>query len=80
MHGCDGGPQIDTYELSEGGVRPEDALGRDALSCFSKVHCDYGPEEFLYFFSVGIHSDPSWPPQGSTTHDEGRQMAQGDRI
>ena len=72
MPGCNKEAQIDTYELSEGGVGPEDALGRDAFSCFSKVHCDYGAEELFDLFSVGIYSDPSWTSPGSTVHDEGR--------
>ena len=66
--------------MPQRGVRPEDALGCDALAGLTEVHGDRRAEEILDLITVGVRSNPARPSYRYTAQDEGRQMEQGNAV
>lgn len=70
----------DAYEISQGGVGPQHALGGDTFSRLTELHADDRAEKVFDVFAVGVVGDPAWTADGDAAHDEGGEVDEGDAV
>ena len=61
-----------TYKVAQGGVRPEDAFGGDALAGLAEIHGDGRAEKVLDVVRVVVVSKPAGPCERNAAHHECR--------
>ena len=62
------------------GVRPEHALGRDAITGLPEIHGNGPAEEVLDLVAVGVGGDPARPAYGYASEDERGDMKDGNIV
>ncbi len=66
--------------MSECGIRPEHALGRDAITGLPEIHGDGPAEKVLDLVAVGVSGDPAGPADGYAPEDECGDMEDRDMV